>query len=455
MKRGLRGTTALIAVAGLAAQDAAAASALQLGITGFYRNTIGGSLGNSPTSKFAGNGPLNQGTGITTAGLGNFDRQNVSMRQEIRVNFTGQTTLDNGITVLVLVGLDGENVAKSGSNDQIERAYAQFSGKFGMIRVGEAYSPLEEDCTVDPGNVTWNFGVNSPWESYSNVGYAQARNQTTGVANVSNTATGYHSTFGVAAMGSIGTCYGIDDTRGNKIIYYSPTIGDFSFGISYEPQAYSRFPGGGLAYGTDVAAPVLGGGANIVSTVVNFSHDFGGGLKLTASGGGEWAFTQYSPAGATVGGKPAWYSAGWQLAFGPWSIGSSAAFYMNYVHVGYAATNASSGDDGWVASVGGAYSNGPWSFGLEGMHGSYQQSGAVITGNPFASASNQLFWAASLNGTYSLGDGVSLEGQIAWTMSDYGTVSGPGFSIPVPAAVGVNATEVHSVEFDLGTVITY
>src|SRR5262249_9002579 len=202
MKRGLRGTTALIAVAGFAAHDAAAASGLQLGITGFYRNTIGGSLGNSPTSKFFGNGPLNQGSGITTAGLGNFDRQNVSMRQEIRVNFTGQTTLDNGITVLVLIGLDGENVAKSGSNEQIERAYAQFSGKFGMIRIGEAYSPLEEDCTVDPGNVTWNFGVNSPWESYSNVGYAQQRNQTTGVANVANTATGYHSTFGVAAMGS-------------------------------------------------------------------------------------------------------------------------------------------------------------------------------------------------------------------------------------------------------------
>ena len=113
MKRVLYGTTALVA-AGLAAGDTQAASGLKLGITGFYRNSIGASFGNSPTSKFL--GPAG-----TTFGLGSFDRQNVSMRQEIRVNFTGQTTLDNGITVGVLVGLNGESVAKSGSSTQVNR----------------------------------------------------------------------------------------------------------------------------------------------------------------------------------------------------------------------------------------------------------------------------------------------------------------------------------------------
>ena len=109
MKKALYGTTALIAV-GLTAGEAPAASSLKLGITGFYRNAIGGSFGNGPTSQHP-----TTGGGVSTAGLGNFDRQNVSMRQEIRVNFTGKTTLDNGITVGVLVGLNGENVAKSGS----------------------------------------------------------------------------------------------------------------------------------------------------------------------------------------------------------------------------------------------------------------------------------------------------------------------------------------------------
>ena len=97
MKKVLYGTTALVA-AGLAAGEASAASGLKLGITGFYRNAIGGSFGNGPTTQH----PSRRGGGVSTAGLGNFDRQAVSMRQEIRVNFTGQTTLDNGITVGVL-----------------------------------------------------------------------------------------------------------------------------------------------------------------------------------------------------------------------------------------------------------------------------------------------------------------------------------------------------------------
>src|SRR6516164_3689493 len=263
MKGVLCGTTALVAAA-LAMGEASAAGGLKLGITGFYRNAIGGSFGNSVGGfgppQHATNGVTSGGAGYT-AGYGSFDRQSVSMRQEIRVNFTGKTTLDNGITVGVLVGLNGENVAKSGSTTQVERAYADFSGKFGMIRVGEADSALSQDCVLDPGNVTSNFGVNSPYESYSNVGFVQQRNQTTHVANVSNGPGTYFSTFGVAPMGSIGTCYGID-LKGNKIIYFSPDFGGLTFGVSYQPQAYSRFPGGGLAYGTDVKAPIAGGGAN-------------------------------------------------------------------------------------------------------------------------------------------------------------------------------------------------
>jgi hypothetical protein len=177
VKKVLWGTTAL-AAAGVVMGDASAASGLKLGINGYYRNSLGGSFGNSPTTQHF------NGTSVSTAGLGNFDRQSVSMRQEIRVNFTGKTTLDNGITVRVLIGLNGENVAKSGSTTQYNRAYADFSGKFGLVRIGEASSALATDCVTDPGNVTANFGVNSPNESYSDVGYAQRRNQFLGTANV-------------------------------------------------------------------------------------------------------------------------------------------------------------------------------------------------------------------------------------------------------------------------------
>ena len=192
MKKVLLGSTALVA-AGLVASQADAASGLKLGISGYYRGAVGGEFGSSDGTSFI--GP------VTSVGGGDWGRQNVSFRQEVRVNFTGSTTLDNGITVGVLVGLNGENVAKSGSTTQVNRAYADFSGKFGLVRVGEANSALVTDCVVDPGNVTSNFGVNSPNESFSNVGFAQVRNKTKGTSNVSNTPAGYFSTFGVAPMG--------------------------------------------------------------------------------------------------------------------------------------------------------------------------------------------------------------------------------------------------------------
>src|SRR5215470_9467126 len=343
MKKVLYGTTALVA-AGLVAGEASAASGLKLGITGFYRNSLGGTFGNSPTNK---------GAGGTTFGLGNFDRQAVSMRQEIRVNFTGQTTLDNGITVGVLVGLNGQNVAKSGSTTQVNRAYADFSGKFGLVRVGEANSALVTDCVGDPGNVTSNFGVNSPNESFSNVGFAQRRNQFLGTANVSNGAGAYFSTFGVAPMGSIGTCYGIEG-KGNKIMYFSPSFGGLTFGVSFTPTGGQRRAGGGLSYGTDVTAPGPGNaGNNILSVGADYTHDFGS-WNLTAGGGGEWAFTLYTPAGLSTGGseKPAWYQGGLQVGFGHCAVGFSRAYYPHYAHAGYAATTAAPPSDEYVVTGG-------------------------------------------------------------------------------------------------------
>jgi len=461
MKKVLYGTTALVA-AGLVAGEASAASGLKLGITGFYRNAIGGSFGNGPSTTHPGTGPQGQGTGITTSGLGNFDRQAVSMRQEIRINFTGQTTLDNGITVGVLVGLNGENVAKSGSTTQVNRAYADFSGKFGLVRVGEANSALVTDCVVDPGNVTSNFGVNSPNESFSDVGYAQSRNPISqnfgnpGAVNVANSPGGYFSTFGVAPMGSIGTCFGIEG-KGNKVMYFSPSFGGLTFGVSFTPTGGQRRAGGGLSYGTDVTAPGPGNaGNNVLSVGVDYTHDFGG-WNLTAGGGGEWAFTQYTPAGGQTTNRPSWYQAGLQIGFGHFAIGASGAYYVNYQHAGYASTTASGDDDGWVVSGGASYTIDAWSFGLQGEYGSYQQSAAAIIGTsaPGVNADNEKMWGISFNTAYALGPGISLEGQVAYTQANYGDLSAGGISVAVPNAVGVNANTVHSWEIDLGTAINF
>jgi predicted porin len=180
-----------------------------------------------------------------------------------------------------------------------------------------------------------------------------------------------------------------------------------------------------------------------------------GGWSLEVGGGGEWAFTQYTPAGATTADRPQWYQGGIQLGYGHFTIGASAAYYVSYAHGGYAATTASAGDDGWVASAGGSYILDAWSFGLQGVYASFQQSALAIldTSALGTSVGNEDLWGVSVNARYALGPGVSFEGQIAYTTADYGTFLPSG--IPVPIAVGVDASRVHSWEIDLGTAIDF
>ena len=183
--------------------------------------------------------------------------------------------------------------------------------------------------------------------------------------------------------------------------------------------------------------------------------------NLTVGGGGEWAFTQYTSAGGTTNNKPSWYQAGIQVGIGNFAIGASGAYYVNYVHAGYAATTASSGDDGWVVSGGASYTIDAWSFGVQGLFGSFQQNASVILGTsaPGVSAQNEKMWGVSLNGAYALGPGISLEAQVAYTNANYGNLSAFGVSVPVPSvgasSPGVNASNVHSWEIDLGTAINF
>ena len=257
-------------------------------------------------------------------------------------------------------------------------------------------------------------------------------------------------------MGSIGTCFGIE-SKGNKVMYFSPSFGGLTFGVSFTPTGGQRRAGGGLSYGTDVTAPGPGNaGNNVLSVGIDYTHDFGG-WNLTAGGGGEWAFTQYTPAGGNTNNKPSWYQAGLQVGIGHFAVGVSGAYYVNYAHAGYASNTASSDDDGWVVSGGASYTIDAWSFGIQGEYGDYQQSASAVLGTTAAgiSAGDEHLWGVSFNTAYALGPGISLEGQVAYTNADYGNLSGFGASVPVPTVVGVGTSNVHAWEIDLGTAINF
>ncbi len=443
MKKALYGTTALVAAAVVAGQ-ADAASGLKLGITGFYRGAIGATFGDSNQITTFG-GPGDEGTGL-------YGRNNVAFRQEVRVNFTGSTTLDNGITVDVLVGLNagGANSRSSNAPARINRAYMDLSGKFGQIRFGDANSAYQSMCVGDPGNVTANFGLNSPNESFTNVGHFKAEN-------------GSFGTYMPTAVSGAGTCFGLE-TRSTKIIYFSPTFGGFNFAVSFAPDHVRSAGGSGGLGGTFGQGPVSGSKGSpfhdFLSAGVNFNHDFGGGITLTAGVSGEWALggkTSNTSNASGISNKPSMYQAGFQVGFGGgWAVGASGQYVVNYTNAGYGsykilapitvgpiaagspASVSTSTDDAYMITAGGSYTVDAISVGLEGFYNHYD-----VSGGP-ANISNATYYGVSLNAAYALGPGISLEGQVAWTRSDNDGTSN-----------NENANAVNGYEIDVGTAINF
>ena len=426
MRKLLCGSTALVAAA-VVAQQAEAASGLKLGIAGYYRGAMGVTFGDTGNTVF----PSSEGGGL-------YGRNNVAFRQEIRVNFTGATTLDNGITVDVLVGLEAAATSTSSNAPaRINRAYLDIEGKFGQVRFGDADSAYVSLCVGDPGNVTANFGLNSPNETFSNAGHAK------GTSNL--------YTYMPTSLSGAGTCFGLE-TRSTKIVYFSPTFGGFNFAVSFAPDAVRSAGGSGGNGGTFGVGNPLSTGAGFhdyLSAGINFNHDFGGGVTLYAGVSGDWALAGETTNTANAGGlgdKPSMYQAGFQLGFGGgWSVGASGQYVNNYLGAGYlnptglfGTALASPGDDAYMVTAGGSYRMDALAIGLQGLYDHF------ATSNPgFGGGSHVTYAGVSLNGAYTLGPGISLEGQVAWTESD---TNYPG----LPALSNLNEYEI-----DVGTAINF
>ena len=189
MKRVLLGSTALAAV-GLLAAGAAAADGVTLKIGGRYKGAAGVVL----TEDFS-----------AASGVGGNDVRDYVFKQDVEVEFAGETVLDNGLRVGAAVTLEGQTTA----DDQIDSVYAYFSGGFGEVRFGDTDEAYAQLCYLVP-SASELFGADSPDINFSNAGIA-----------------GYGATNG--------TCYGIDGSS-TKLVYFSPTFAGFKFAASFTPD---------------------------------------------------------------------------------------------------------------------------------------------------------------------------------------------------------------------------
>jgi hypothetical protein len=255
-----------------------------------------------------------------------------------------------------------------------------------------------------------------------------------------------------------GTCYGLE-TRSTKILYFSPTFGGFNFAVSFTPDHVRSAGGSGGIQGTFGQGAVTSSGAayhDFLSAGVNFNHDFGGGVTLSAGVSGEWALggkTSNTDNANDLSNKPSMYQAGFQIGFGGgWAVGASGQYVVNYTNAGYApltsvfgGTRSTSSDDAYMITVGGSYTMDAISIGLQGLYNHYDAFDGAAPGSD--SNGSATYMGVSLNAAYALGPGISLEGQVAWTRSD------TNFDSPPTTFDTFN--NINAYEIDIGTAINF
>jgi predicted porin len=345
MRKALLGTTALFA-ASLAIGDAYAADGVKLAIGGRYMGAAGVVIDED------------------------FDVQSIEnnlrayvFKQDVEVYFSGETVLDNGLTVGARVELEGQT-----SGDQIDAVYAYFSGGFGELRFGDTGEAMTQFCMVVP-TASGMFGADTPNFSFTNAG---AHGQ------------------GVATNG---TCAGVD-SNSTKVIYFSPNFGGFSFAASFTPDntedTRNTVSGAATRFDNNV-----GQNSENLSVAAQFTHDFNG-INLAVGGGGTWSFDRE---GVNDPDERHDYNAYAQVGFSGFTVGGAMGIRQN---------KGDGGEDDLVWGGGVTYNMDAWTIGLGYTHGVYEVNGPLggVAPTPdVVDYSNTI----ALTASYALGPGIQID----------------------------------------------
>jgi hypothetical protein len=235
------------------------------------------------------------------------DQVNFDVKADGEVFFSGRLALDNGMTITSRVELEQET-----QTDQIDEAFIQIRGSFGMIELGGNDSVGESMTT----------GYNGAWAV--NV----ARGIDFDINNYFQRPAGHTRITNSRGGGITG-----DST---KISYYTPRFAGFQVGASYTP-----------AMSDDGAAT-----QNAINTEAGGLHD---GMTIAANYDQKWGDVRVGIAGSYETAKAASGSGApdpdeWNIAalveFGPVRLSASRTEYND-------------GGDGVIYQVGGRYTFGP------------------------------------------------------------------------------------------------
>lgn len=409
------------------------------------------------------------------ADAANDDARSFDILRETEIHFTGETTLDNGLTVgfHTETDIDNNDISGSGRDEfDTEESYAYFSGAWGRVNFGKedgAAYLLQVAAPSGDANLDGlrqyvqpvNYAVGSP----TSVGELAAA----GTDDVFNFATAFTAgdffdlddndaitaneiVVGASGAASLNTLVGANltvfdydnaqATFDNKITYLTPVFSGFQFGASYTPEV------GGASRGlngvnTDDVQNDFGSAWEFAGRYEgqfeNVGITFGGGyshvdledevpvaLGAAAATGGVVAFVDADADGVLDAGE----STITREDIDAWNIGLDLDWGAFGIGAAYLDEEAGFGDDAFAAeawTVGIDYTTGPFKLGAS----YYSQERDIFSVDEMETTR----WTGGVIYTY--GPGMTFRGNVSYVENEIPTFGGPTANVRDQEATSV------------------
>lgn len=293
------------------------------------------------------------------------------IRRNTEIHFTGETTLDNGLTVGVHVEQEIENANMN------NESYAYFSGGWGRVNFGNEDGVAYLLQVAAPSADSNIDGLRSTVQAFTYDG--------AGSAVVAPAAAGTYATldYDLAHFGNAPTDGVTNPT--DRISYLTPKFNGFQAGASYAPRAE-------LATGILNGAAAVSGFEDLWEVAARWDGEFEG---VGISVGAGYATSDNNTAG---GAEPEGWNVGFNLAWNQFSFGGA------WVDEEDAYGSAGTEHTTWV--LGAAWDNGPYHVGVSYLD--KEDENIFAAGDSFDS--NKL----TVGGGYTFGPGMTFRGAVAF-----------------------------------------
>lgn len=304
--------------------------------------------------------------------------ENFEFRRNTEIHVTGETTLDNGLTVGFHTEAEVENL--NGNNE----SYAYFAGTWGRVNFGNedgaAYllqvAAPSADANVD-GLRTTISSIRTP------AGFT--------LPNAGVTLDYQHADFGNQPTDNIAA------TPADRLTYLTPKFNGFQAGVSYAPNANLN---------TGIAAPTVQTFADLMEVAARWDGQFEGvGLSVGAG------YSTASEETGVVGTDD----------FDTWNVGANLAWSQFSFGAAYKDTNnglANADTKTWV--VGAAWDNGPYHAGISYLD--RDDDAGVLAATAVDSTK------ITVGGGYTFGPGMTFRGAVAFGDIDGGASGNEDFT---------------------------